>query len=63
MGSSPAGGPFRCAAEGQSQRQPKDPQQYKDWDDIRSSLHEGEQGFVSGVLNFLSSSAFGKSDR
>lgn len=53
---------YRAQRRG-SQRQPKDPQQFRDWEDIRSSLHEGEQGFVSGVISFLSGSAFGRPDK
>lgn len=48
-----------------SKRQPKDPQQFRDYDEIRSRLHEeaSSSGFVSGLINSLSSSAFGRTTR
>ena len=42
-------------------RQPKDPDTFEDYDAIRASLHDasGLGGFVSGIINFLSGTAFG----
>mmetsp|Transcript_7115 Transcript_7115/g.20869 ORF Transcript_7115/g.20869 Transcript_7115/m.20869 type:complete len:304 (-) Transcript_7115:203-1114(-) len=44
-----------------SVREPKRPEDYKDFDEIRKALHaqEPSSGFISGALNFLSGNAFG----
>jgi hypothetical protein len=50
---------LRCSA---SKRQPKDPRQFRDMDDLRAALHaqgSSAPGFLAGGLNLISRDAFG----